>query len=162
MTMPSSNVVTAGRTYLDLITSNVPKAAPEPPKPPKSKRERAAENWAILVRALACDMDEREHTYIGPTPLPALCARAWGCRIHRFLTCVVHVQDGIIKESEQYEKGSEQRAKCLERLHEVRTPLHGNGSCGARHPCRCMGMLRRAGLRGRLLATGAVVTCDAW
>jgi len=73
--MPSSNVVTAGRTYLDLITSNVPKAAPEPPKPPKSKRERAAENWAIL--------------------------------------------DGIIKESEQYEKGSEQRAKCLERLHEV-------------------------------------------
>ena len=51
MTMPSSNVVTAGRTYLDLITSNVPKAAPEPPKPPKSKRERAAENWAILVRS---------------------------------------------------------------------------------------------------------------
>ena len=73
--MPASNVVTAGRTYLDLITSNVPKAAPEPPKPPKSKRERAEENWKIL--------------------------------------------DGIIKESEQFEKGSEQRAKCLERLHEV-------------------------------------------
>lgn len=74
--MPVSNVVTAGRTYLDLITSNVPKAkAPEPPKVPKSKRERADENWKIL--------------------------------------------DGIIKESEQYEKGSEQRAKCLERLHQV-------------------------------------------
>ena len=28
-------------------------------------------------------------------------------------------QDGIIKESEQFPKGSEQRAKCLERLHEV-------------------------------------------
>jgi hypothetical protein len=48
-TMQSSNVVTAGRTYLDLITSNVPKAAPAPPKPPKSKRERAAENWLLLV-----------------------------------------------------------------------------------------------------------------
>ena len=48
--MPVSNVVTAGRTYLDLITSNVPKAkAPEPPKAPKSKRERADENWKILV-----------------------------------------------------------------------------------------------------------------
>ena len=81
--------------------------------------------------------------------------------MHRFLTCVVHVQDGIIKESEQYEKGSEQRAKCLERLHEVRTPLPATapvvldtrigarGCCGAR------------GYGGRLLATGAVVTCDA-
>jgi len=50
-TMQSGNVVTAGRTYLDLITSNVPKAAPAPapPKPPKSKRERAAENWLVLV-----------------------------------------------------------------------------------------------------------------
>ena len=160
--MPSSNVVTAGRTYLDLITSNVPKAAPEPPKPPKSKRERAAENWAILVRALTHDMDEREHTYIRPTQWPAPCARAWGCRMHWFLTCVVYVQDGIIKESEQYEKGSEQRAKCLERLHEVRTPLPATAPVvldtriGARGCCGA----RSCG--GRLLATGAVVTCDAW
>jgi hypothetical protein len=53
-TMPASNVVTAGRTYLDLITSNVPKAkAPEPPRVPKTKRERADENWKILVRLAA-------------------------------------------------------------------------------------------------------------
>lgn len=75
--MPSSsnNVVTAGRTYLDLITSTPAKPQNALPARPKTKRERADENWKIL--------------------------------------------DGIIKESEQFPKGSEQRAKCLERLHEV-------------------------------------------
>jgi len=70
------NDVTSGKTYLELIQSTCPKPSQETAQPPpKSKRERAEENWKIL--------------------------------------------DGIIKESGQYEKGSEQRAKCLERLHEV-------------------------------------------
>jgi hypothetical protein len=52
--LPPSNVVIAGgtaapSTCLDLITSNVSNATPKPPKPPKFKRERAAENWAMLV-----------------------------------------------------------------------------------------------------------------
>jgi len=37
-------------------------------------------------------------------------------------------KDGIIKESEQFEKGSQQRAKCLERLHEVATTCYARES----------------------------------
>ena len=49
--MPSSsnNVVTAGRTYLDLITSTPAKPQNALPARPKTKRERADENWKILV-----------------------------------------------------------------------------------------------------------------
>lgn len=73
--MPASNEVTAGKTYLELIQSGCPPKNTTPePKPQKSKRERADDNWKLL--------------------------------------------DDIIKESEQFEKGSDQRAKCLERLHE--------------------------------------------
>ena len=35
------------------------KPAPEPPKPPKSKRQRAADNWAILVCALPAALPAR-------------------------------------------------------------------------------------------------------
>jgi hypothetical protein len=81
--------------------------------------------------------------------------------MHRFLTCVVHVQDGIIKESEQYEKGSEQRAKCLERLHEVRTSLPATAHVVLHTRVGARGCCGARGYGGRLLATGAVVTCDA-
>ena len=68
-------------TYLELITATPPKkvetpapvTAPEPPRVPKTKRERAEENWKVL--------------------------------------------DNIISESEQFERGSEERSKCLEKLH---------------------------------------------
>jgi hypothetical protein len=43
--MPS-NEVTAGKTYLDLITSSV---VPSKPPPPKTKRQRAEDNWKALV-----------------------------------------------------------------------------------------------------------------
>mmetsp|Transcript_64559 Transcript_64559/g.158914 ORF Transcript_64559/g.158914 Transcript_64559/m.158914 type:complete len:167 (-) Transcript_64559:853-1353(-) len=71
-------------TYLELITATPAKKAPsptpappapEPPKAPKTKRERADENWKVL--------------------------------------------DTIISESEQFERGSEERSKCLEKLHQV-------------------------------------------
>jgi len=42
--MPS-NEVTAGKTYLDLITSSV---VPSKPPPPKTKRQRAEDNWKVL------------------------------------------------------------------------------------------------------------------
>ena len=49
MTSSSNNVVTAGRTYLDLITSTPAKPQNALPARPKTKRERADENWKILV-----------------------------------------------------------------------------------------------------------------
>ena len=66
--MPSSsnNVVTAGRTYLDLITSTPAKPQNALPARPKTKRERADENWKILVSrhrpACARRSSRRVHT----------------------------------------------------------------------------------------------------
>uniref|UniRef100_A0A7S0M171 Uncharacterized protein n=1 Tax=Cryptomonas curvata TaxID=233186 RepID=A0A7S0M171_9CRYP len=67
-----SSIETGSKTYLELIQSNLKE--PSQPIAPKTKRERADENWRALEQ--------------------------------------------IICESEQYEKGSDDRAKCLERLHE--------------------------------------------
>ena len=182
--MPSSsnNVVTAGRTYLDLITSTPAKPQNALPARPKTKRERADENWKILVsrhrpacaRSLLapCDSTARMGVFGDRARRKrALCLQRWSrsvrllrcrerallfahgagrgrqrvppalgaaCTCARFQRCgtagpparapaltrsgcllLAVSQDGIIKESEQFPKGSEQRAKCLERLHEV-------------------------------------------
>eukprot|EP00292_Cryptomonas_paramecium_P022068 CAMPEP_0113679602 /NCGR_PEP_ID=MMETSP0038_2-20120614/10753_1 /TAXON_ID=2898 /ORGANISM="Cryptomonas paramecium" /LENGTH=168 /DNA_ID=CAMNT_0000597687 /DNA_START=33 /DNA_END=539 /DNA_ORIENTATION=+ /assembly_acc=CAM_ASM_000170 len=74
--MPSTDVKNTpdvvGKTYLELIQTNLKDTAM--PSPPKSKRERADENWKIL--------------------------------------------ESIISDAERFEKGSQDRSKCLERLHE--------------------------------------------
>eukprot|EP00960_Hanusia_phi_P012685 371081-Hanusia_phi.AAC.1 len=54
------NDVTSGKTYLELIQSTCPKPSQEAvQQPPKSKRERAEENWKILVRSLRKRFDCR-------------------------------------------------------------------------------------------------------
>jgi hypothetical protein len=158
--MPPSNVVTAGRTYLDLITSTVPKAAPEPPKPPKSKRERATENWALLV----CDQPAA-----APAPAPARVRASARARVvlraglarcvGRFLTGVARggrMELSRSPNSSRKARNSERSAWNACTRCDASTP---DGSCLAEHPRLCAGLLRCAGPRGPIAGRcEAVVT----
>jgi hypothetical protein len=97
---------------------------------PKTKRERAEENWKVLVspvldRALhnrRAEMLLRTHNFTAQLAQTfATIKHGFLAKMHRLRACslLVHVQDIIITESEQFEKGSVERAKSLEKLHQV-------------------------------------------